>query len=248
LTDLTGQVAIVTGASSGLGRRFAEVLAGAGASVALLGRRADRLEDVARTIAAGGGRCAAIQVDVSDPSSLEGAMDSAEDRLGNATILVNNAAMHGMVSALDTPIEFVDQLMATNVRAPWLLSCELARRLIERNAPGRIVNISSIASFKYSSAAPLYAVTKAAVNRMTELLAVEWATFGINVNAIAPGAFRSEMMDKVIAQRGDTAGSYPRQRMGDPSHLDSTLLYLVAPESEFITGTIIKADDGQHPR
>jgi len=118
-----------------------------------------------------------------------------------------------------------------------------------RKAPGRIVNISSMGAYSYAGGgAALYSITKAAVNRMTEALAVEWARFGINVNGIAPGAFSSEMMDGMISRIGDITQAFPRHRLGDPAQMDSTLLYLVSPASEFVTGTVIKIDDGQGGR
>jgi NAD(P)-dependent dehydrogenase (short-subunit alcohol dehydrogenase family) len=145
--------------------------------------------------------------------------------------------------------ELIDQVLDTNLRGPWILSCEVARRLIAAKAPGRMVNISSIGAFDYSGGgAALYSVTKAAINRMTETLAVEWSRFDINVNAIAPGAFSSEMMDGMLERMGDITRAFPRKRLGDPSQLDSTLLYLVSPASEFVTGTVIKVDDGQSGR
>jgi NAD(P)-dependent dehydrogenase (short-subunit alcohol dehydrogenase family) len=146
-------------------------------------------------------------------------------------------------------MELVDRVIATNMRAPFQLSCELARRLIERQAPGRIVNITSIGAFRYGgNAAALYSITKAALVRMTEVLSVEWAKYNINVNGIAPGAFSSEMMDGMLARIGDFRQMYPRKRLGETPQLDSTLLYLVSPASEFVTGTIIKVDDGQDPK
>ena len=247
--DLTGQVAFVTGASAGLGRRFARTLASCGASVAATGRRLELLEEVAAEIRAAGGVCEPIALDVTDADALVAAVDRAEQVLGPVSILVNNAGIPDAQYAARMPLELVDRVLDTNVRGPWILSCEVARRLIARKAPGRIVNLSSIGAFQYSGhGAALYSVSKAAVVRMTEALAVEWARFGINVNAIAPGAFSSEMMDGMIARVGDPSGSFPRKRMGDPAQLDSTLLYLVSPSSEFVTGTCIKVDDGQSPR
>ena len=136
------------------------------------------------------------------------------------------------------------------MRAPWLLSCAVARRLIALERPGgRIVNISSAAAFKYrGEGAALYAVSKSAVARMTETLATEWARYGINVNAIAPGAFASEMMDGMLERMGDITQGYPRKRLGDPAQLDSTLLFLVAPSSDFVTGTVVRVDDVQAGR
>jgi NAD(P)-dependent dehydrogenase (short-subunit alcohol dehydrogenase family) len=146
-------------------------------------------------------------------------------------------------------IELIDDVLGTNLRGPFVLSCEVARRLIAAELPGRMVNISSVGAFHYGgNGAALYSITKAGINRMTEALAVEWARFGINVNAIAPGAFSSEMMDGMLQRVGDITQHFPRKRLGDPAQLDSTLLYLVAPSSEFVTGTVIKVDDGQGPR
>ncbi|MGD8829681.1 MAG: SDR family oxidoreductase, partial [Pseudomonadales bacterium] len=137
----------------------------------------------------------------------------------------------------------------TNLRGPWDLSCEVARRLIAEKVPGRMVNISSVGAFNYGgNGAALYSVTKAAIVRMTEVLAVEWSRFNINVNAIAPGAFSSEMMDGMLERMGDISQHFPRKRICQPEQLDSTLLYLVSPSSEAVTGTCIKVDDGQGSR
>ena len=133
---------------------------------------------------------------------------------------------------------------------PYLLSNEVARRLIEKKEPGRMVNIASIAAFNISpnSASVLYSTTKSAIVRMTESLAVEWARNHINVNAIAPGMFSSEMLDGMLERIGDMSQSLPRKRICVPEQMDSTLLYLVSPSSECVTGTCIKIDDGQSPR
>lgn len=248
-TDLTGQVAFVTGASSGLGNRFARVLAAAGAKVAIAARRLDRLEALAEEIRAAGGEAFPVEVDVSDDAQLPGAIARAEEALGLVTVLVNNAGIPDAQRAVKMPPELINRVLDVNVRAPFVLSCEAARRLIAAKRPGRIVNIASIAAFDYAGGgASLYSVSKAAVVRMTEALAVEWSAFNINVNAIAPGAFASEMMDGMLARVGDISQHFPRKRLGDPAQLDSTLLYLVSPASEAVTGTCIKVDDGQGRR
>ena len=247
--DLGGQVAFVTGASSGLGRRFALLLAANGARVVATARRMERLESLAAEITGAGGTCLPLQLDVTDAEQIAAAVATAERELGPVQILVNNAGIPDAQYATKMPVEFVDQVLDTNLRAPFLLSCEVARRLIAQELPGRIVNISSVGSFHYAGGgAALYSISKAGVNRLTEALAVEWSRFGINVNAIAPGLFASEMSDGMIERMGDLTRHFPRRRIGQPEHLDSTLLYLVSPASEMVTGTVIRVDDGQGPR
>jgi NAD(P)-dependent dehydrogenase (short-subunit alcohol dehydrogenase family) len=248
--DLTGQTAIVTGASSGLGRRFAQVLAASGARVGVTARRLERLEELAGEIRAAGGQAHPVQLDVTDADQSIAAVAAVEAALGPVRILVNNAAVPDGARATRMPMELIDRVLDTNLRGPYVLCCEVARRLIAAKQPGRIVNIASMSAFDYGgdSGAALYSTTKAAIVRMTEALAVEWAKFNINVNAIAPGAFNSEMMAGMIERVGDLAGHFPRGRMGQPEQLDSTLLYLVSPSSEFVTGTVIKVDDAQHRR
>jgi len=247
--DLTGRVALVTGASSGLGRRFARVLAAHGAAVVATARRTDRLADLAAEIESGGGRCQPVALDVTDAEQFAPVVDEAEEAFGPVDILVNNAGVPDAQYATKMSVELVDQVLDTNLRAPFLLSCEVARRLMAAQLPGRIVNISSVAGFHYAGGgAALYSISKTGVNRLTETLAVEWSKFGINVNAIAPGMFTSEMTDGMLQRIGNVVPSFPRKRIGEPHHLDSTLLYLVAPASEMVTGTVIRVDDGQGPR
>lgn len=247
--DLKGQTALVTGASAGLGVRFAKTLAKCGARVALTGRRLDRLEGVAAQIREAGGHAVPVQLDVTDSDQVKSAVEQTERLLGPVTILVNNAGIPDAQRATKMSTDLVDRVLDTNVRAPFILSCEVARRLIEAKLPGRIVNIASSAAYSYSgNGAALYSVSKAAVVRMTEALAVEWARFNINVNAIAPGAFSSEMMDGMLSRMGDITKGFPRPRIGDPAQLDSALLFLVSPSSDFVTGTCVRVDDVQSGR
>ncbi|WP_321489291.1 SDR family NAD(P)-dependent oxidoreductase [uncultured Hyphomonas sp.] len=247
--DLSGQVALVTGASSGLGLRFAKVLASCGAKVALAARRLDRLEALAEEIRNDGGEAVAIEMDATDADQMIAGVAKAEADLGLVTILVNNAGIPDAQRAHKMDIELIDRVLDINVRAPFVLSCEVARRLMAVGQPGRIVNIASSAAYSYrGEGAALYSVSKAAVVRITETLAVEWARNNINVNAIAPGAFESEMMDGMLSRMGDIAQHFPRKRIGNPAQLDSTLLYLVGPASDAVTGTSIRVDDGQGAR
>lgn len=247
--DLAGRVALVTGASSGLGERFARVLANRGASVALCARRIDRLEALAKEIEDAGGRALPVQMDAMDADGLVAAVDTAEARFGTVDILVNNAGIPDAQRAHKMPVDLVDRVLGINVRAPWLLSTEVAKRLIAEKKPGNIVNISSTAHYSYTGGgAALYAVSKTAIARMTETLSTEWAFANINVNAIAPGMFVSEMTDGMFERIGDPREWVARRRVPVPAQLDSTLLYLCSPASECVTGAVIKVEDGQSAR
>jgi len=248
-SSLDGQVAIVTGTTSGLGWRFATVLAHAGAKVALTGRRVERLAELEKQITEQGGECAPFRLDMTDMDNVVGVVGEVEERLGTPTILINNAGIPDAQHAHKMPQQLIDDVFDTNLRGPWVLSCEVARRLIAAKLPGRMVNISSVGGFNYGGGgAALYSVTKAGIARMSEVLAVEWARFGINVNCVAPGAFDSEMMDGMVSRIGEFYKHTPRGRLCNPAQLDSTILYLCAPASECVTGSIIKVDDGQGAR
>ena len=248
--DLSDQVALVTGASSGLGYRFSKVLAKCGAKVAISARRIDKLEVLAKEIRDEGGVCEPIPIDMVNRDSIRNAVKMTEDSLGTINTLINNAGIPDAQWAIKQTDELIDKVVDTNLVGLYLLSNEVARKLIDKKAPGRIVNISSMAAFNTSpqSAASLYSITKASVVRLTEALATEWAGYNINVNCIAPGCFSSEMLDGMLERIGDISKSFPRKRICDPAQIDSTLLFLVSPSSECVTGTFIKIDDGQGTR
>ena len=249
--DLSRNVALVTGASAGLGRQFARTLAGAGAALVVTARRADRLDALVGEIEAAGGRALAQPLDLRDPGAIVAAFDAAEQAFGTVDILINNAGIADANHATRLSLADVDAIIDTNFRAPFLMATEAARRLMAAKQPGRIVNLSSVGAYSYgsTSAAALYAATKAGISRLTETLALEWAKFGINVNAIAPGMFMSEMTEGYLDRVGEGVKKHwPRGRFGQPEWLDSTLLYLVDPASHFVTGTCIIADDGQVTR
>ena len=196
-----------------------------------------------------GGTCAAFSLDMTDNDDIIRVVAEVEGSLGTANILINNAGIPDAQRAHKMSNELIDAVFDTNLRGPFVLSCEVARRLIDQKLPGRMVNISSIGGFHYAgNGAALYSITKSGIARMTECLAVEWSRYHINVNGIAPGAFHSEMMDGMVGRMGDFSGSFPRKRICDPALLDSTLLYLCSPASEAVTGTVIKVDDGQGSR
>lgn len=244
--DLSGQVALITGATSGLGWHFSRVLAAAGAKVAIAGRRKERLSELAALITNEGGECASFVLDMTDADAIVSVVADIEATLGMVTILINNAGVPDAQLATKMDIDLIDRVLDTNVRGPFILSREVAKRLIKEKKLGRIINISSMAAYQYDgNGAALYSVSKAAIARMTEALSVEWARFNINVNGIAPGVFASEMVDGMLQRMGDLAERFPRKRIGYPPQLDSTLLFLSSPASECVTGTIIKVDDGQ---
>jgi len=247
--DLTGQVALVTGATSGLGKHFAKTLAACGAKVAICGRREERLAAVAKDIIDSGGEAAYFKVDMTDAAAVLNLVEQAQQALGSVTILINNAGIPDAQRAHKMSVDLIDAVIDTNLRGPYILSCEVARRLIDAKLPGRMVNISSVGGFHYAgNGAALYSITKAGIARMSECLAVEWSRYNINVNCIAPGAFESEMMDGMLERMGDFSKTFPRGRIANPAQMDSTLLYLCSPASECVTGAIIKIDDGQGPR
>jgi len=243
LFDLTGEVALVTGASSGLGARFATVLAAHGAKVIAAARRMDRLTE----LAAGNPGISPLALDVNDTASLEESLAQAELMAGPLTLLVNNAGIAGSGRIADTTLEDWRAVQNTNVDAVWHLSRAFAMRLMARKSVGAIINIASVASMKVGETSASYAISKAAVLHMTKAQAVEWARFGIRVNAIAPGYIHSDMTDGYLASPAGHAmiQKIPQRRAGDPSDLDGTLLLLASKRaSGFMARTAIIVDGG----
>lgn len=243
LFDLAGEVALVTGASSGLGRRFAEVLAAHGAKVVAAARRTDRLAD----LAAASENIVPLALDVADTAAIGAALEAAERAAGPLTLLVNNAGIGGGGRIVDTPEAEWQRVMAVNVDAVWHLSRAFARRLIEARRAGAIINIASLVAGRVGLSSASYAVSKAAVLHMTRAQATEWARFGIRVNAISPGFIASEMTDDYLASPAgqEMIRRVPQRRSGQPSDLDGVLLLLAsAKASGFMTGAEINVDGG----
>jgi NAD(P)-dependent dehydrogenase (short-subunit alcohol dehydrogenase family) len=245
--DLKGHVAFVTGATSGLGRHFAKILSGAGAAVVLSGRRRDRLDAVKREIEKDGGRAAAIELDVTDETRIAPALDQAEAAFGSIDILVNNAGLSVFGLAADISATDFDKVISTNLRAPFLLSTEVARRLIAAKREGRIINIASIGSFRVLPGVTAYCVSKAGLAMMTQCLAREWARKGINVNALCPGYVETELNNEWFAsEKGKKQiDGFPRKRLARESDLDGMFLLLASDASRTITGSLLTVDDGQ---
>jgi len=247
LFDLTDEVAMVTGASSGLGWRFAQVLAGQGARVVLAARRTDRLEKLKTQIEADGGIALCVALDVADKKSITEAFDAAEAAFGPVTIQVNNAGMAIQKWAADINQHDWRTLMDVNLDAVWWCSQEAAKRMIAAGQSGCIINTSSILSFRAMPTLSAYAVAKAAVSQMTKSLAVELAHSNIRVNAIAPGYICTEINQQVLDSSVGEAlkKDIPQRRFGQPGDLDGTLLLLASEKAGgFITGEIVVVDGG----
>ena len=244
---LDGKVALVTGASSGLGLRFAKVLAKAGASVALAARRTDRLAGIEREIEAEGGKAISLKLDVTSARSVADAFEATEGALGPVDILINNAGMNIEARAVDLPETEYDRMMDTNVKGAFLMAQQAAKRMIARKAPGRIVNIASIGAFTVLPGLAVYCMSKAAIAMMTRALAREWATRQINVTGICPGYIATELNADWFGSEGGQKqiAGFPRRRLGVEADLDGTLLLLCSDAGRIMTGTLVTVDDGQ---
>ena len=245
--DLSGKVALVTGASSGLGRQAAIALAGAGAKVAVTARRLDRLEALSAEIVASGGQAGPFALDVRDPASVEQVARDAASALGPIDILVNNAGISVAKRPEDFTLDDYDFVHETNVKGPFLLAQAVGREMIKRGLGGKIINISSMMALRVTAKLTLYGMSKAAIAQMTKQMALEWARHDIQVNAICPGYIETEMNTKhwlTEAGKGMVA-RMPRRRIGKPDVMDGLLLLLASGKSDYMTGALIPIDDGQ---
>ncbi len=246
LFSLDGKVALVTGASSGLGARFARALAGAGAGVVLAARRVGRLEALAAEIEDAGGRALAVGLDVTDEDAVAAAFDAAESALGPVDILVNNAGIARPGLVADMTVEDWDAVIEVNLRAVFLVAREASRRMIARGDGGAIVNIASILGDRVAKGGAAYCASKAGVIQLTRVMALELARHDIRINAIAPGYFETEMNEAYFKTdpAQEMVKRIPMRRAADPKELDAVLLMLAGPGGSYTTGSVVTVDGG----
>ncbi len=245
--DLTGQRAIVTGASRGLGRHFALTLARAGAQVALAARGVDRLAEVVKEVEGFNGCGVAIQVNVTDGKSVKRCIEVAENTLGPINILVNNAGIAVTKPLLEHAEEDWDSVLDTNLKGVWLVAQEVARRMVHYGQGGSIVNIASVLGERGISQLPGYCASKGGIINLTRAMAVELAPHGIRVNTIAPGYIETDMNRQFFTtQAGQRLiKRIPQRRLGQVEDLDGILLLLASDASRYMTGSVITIDGGQ---
>lgn len=252
--DLSGRVAFITGASSGLGAQFARTLAGAGAAVVLASRRVEKLKELRAQIDGEGGDAHVIELDVTDIASIRAAVAHAETEVGSIDILVNNSGVSTTQRIQDVDEHDYDFVFGTNVKGAFFVAQEVGKRMLARAqgaAPGtytggRIVNVASMAGLRVLPKIGIYAMSKAAVIQMTRAMALEWGRYGINVNAICPGYIDTEINHAHWQTESGQKliNMLPRKRVGQPQDLDALLVMLCADQSHFINGAVISADDG----
>lgn len=243
---IAGQVALVTGASSGIGRHFAALLAAAGVKVALAARRVERLAELAREIEAAGGQSLPIACDVTRSDDVAAAVAAAENELGPLTLLVNNAGVVVSKPLFEHTEADWDHVIDTNLKGAWLMAREFAQHLVGLKRPGRIINISSVLGFRTIGRVPAYCAAKAGLTHLTHVLAMELARFGILVNALAPGYVETDFNRAFFQTEPGKAliSRIPLKRLGQTEDLDGALLFLASAASAYVTGTVISVDGG----
>lgn len=246
LADVSGKSALVTGASGGLGRHFAEVLAAAGAKVGVAARRKDLTASVCAGIRERGGTAVPVELDVTDRRSVANAMREAATVLGSLDILVNNAGVTAASGVLDLDGEDWDHVIETNLTGAFSVAQEAARQMREQGSGGAIVNVASILGLRVAGQVSAYAASKAGLVQLTKAMALELARYGIRVNALCPGYIETDLNRDFFASEAGQAliRRIPQRRLGRPEDLDGPLLLLCSEAAAYMTGSIIVADGG----
>ncbi len=246
LFDVSKETILITGASQGLGRQFARVLAAHGAAVVLAARQTAKLTSLQDEIKAKGGRAAAVAMDVTDTASITNAIDASEAALGPVTVLVNNAGIAVEKLAVEQTEADWDAVIGANLKGAYFTATEVARRMIARKQEGNIVNIASVLGFGVLKAVSPYAISKAGLVQATKAMALELAGNNIRVNALAPGYIDTEMNHAFWSTPGGERliKRIPQRRVGAESDLDGAILLLASKASRYMTGSVITVDGG----
>ncbi len=245
--DMSGKVAMVTGASSGFGVHFAKIMAARGAKVVVAARRVERLEALVAEIKADGGEALAVAMDVTDSASIIAAFDQAEAAFGTVTMLANNAGVAQVSSALKIGEDDWDRMIDTNLKGVWIAGQQAAKRMIAAGVSGSIVNTASILGLRVAFGQSSYSASKAAVIQLTKSMALEWAGKGVRVNALCPGYFLTEMTAAAFDSPEAQAylNSSPAGRPGDMDEMTAPFLLLASDAGSYLHGIALPVDGGQ---
>lgn len=247
LFNLDGKVALITGAGSGLGRQFAETLAGAGATVALAARRREKLEETAEMVRQGGGNAICLELDVTDALSVTNCIRETASEVGGLDILINNAGIARQAFLTETSEDDWDAVIDTNLKGVFMMAQAAAKAMINAGKPGCIINIASILGLRVSKALGSYIAAKSAVVQLTKAMAIEWARYDIRVNALAPGYFITEINEAQFADGQADAflkQRVPMGRVGELDEISGPLLLLASGAGSYMTGSILTVDGG----
>lgn len=247
LFSLKGKVVLVTGASSGLGAHFAQVVSGAGAKVVIAARRVERLQALAEQLRAQGGEVIAVALDVTSRASVEAAFELAQQTFGVVDVVINNAGVGGAVKALEVTEQDWSTMISTNLDGVWRVAQCAAQRMAKEGKGGSIINIASILGERVGTGLSHYCAAKAGVLQLTKALALEFARYDIRVNAIAPGYFQTEMNDGYFnSEKGQAyiKSAVPMRKLGQLEQLDGPLLLLASAAGSFMTGATLAVDGG----